>query len=113
MMSAPGMGQDPIRLINMLRLNGVEAYGSIFLLMPTPCPARDRENLVWLRYLWRRGFVRRRMVSTVDQVSELAASTHPHLFDGSPICFEVYRLDRRALPRIFARLEREAKTLVA
>lgn len=113
MRSVCSMGHDPIRLINMLKLNGVEAYGSVFILMPTPCSARDRENLVWLRYLWRHGFVRRRMVSTVDQVHELASNTHPHLFDESPICFEVYRLDRRALPRIFARLEREAKVLVA
>lgn len=113
MTSVYSMGHDPIRLINLLKLNGFEAYGSVFLLIPTPCPEDTREHVIWLRYLSRRGFIRRRMVSTVDQVRKLATDTHPHLFEGSPICFEVYRLDRRALPRIFAHLEREARSLIA
>lgn len=100
--------QNPLGLVEVLREYGSEEFGSYFLFLPSPRRAADQEAWAWIQCLRAHGLVRRRWLIQADHVSKLVRVTHPHLFEGSPICFEVYRIDQASLPKLFAKLERLA-----
>lgn len=96
--------RNPVRFINILRRYGRADYGSVFLYFPKPCRPDDAEAHAWLSMLKAMGAARRQWIAPADQVLVLLQHTHPHLFEPSPVCFEVYRLDQTCLDRIFSRL---------
>jgi hypothetical protein len=100
------MGTDfnPIALIGVLHRYSREDYGSIFLYLPRPRRAIDREAWAWLLMLRSMGAARKRWLVTTDHAEATLRKSHAHLFDPPPVCFETYRLHQPSLDRIFARL---------
>ena len=98
------MDYHPISLISMLQRYSREDYGTVFLYLPRPRRSVDADAWRWIRAWSSEGITRRRWLISADEAKGVLGSTHPHLFDPPPICFEAYMLNAASLDRIFARL---------
>ena len=89
---------NPLGLIDVLREHGVREFGSMYLYMPIPKLAKHQHAWAWLEMLDMKGLIKGEPWHIkADHVRDSVRESHPGLFEGSPIQFDVYRLDWRTL----------------
>lgn len=89
---------NPLGLIDVLREHGVREFGSMYLYMPIPKQAKHQHAWAWLEMLDAKGLIKGTPWHIkANHVKDTVRDSHPGLFHGEPIQFDVYRLDWQAL----------------
>lgn len=107
---APPSGRGPakangLELIDLLDRYTVEELGGLFLYAPRPEPAGVPRLQPWVLLLQARKVIKNDpWVVYPDAIRAKVRANYPHLFQGEPARFYIYRLDKEALSRLMASL---------
>lgn len=98
----------PLGLVEVMGSYCVDELGAIYFYVPKPRTQSHQAAWAWLEVLRivdvvRSGPYRHRANDLRDRLE----ATHPRLFDGNPIHFDIYRIDRDRLPELVDFLRRE------
>lgn len=92
----------PMGLVDVLRSHCVDELGSIYLYLPNPRTCSAQSAWAWLEAMRIVGAVRSGPYRIqADTRSERMKITHPDLYKDNPNNFEVYRIDRDRLTKLF------------
>lgn len=94
-----------LELIDLLDHYTAEEFGGLFLYVPTPEPAGKARLQPWILLLQARKVIKNDpWVVYPDAIRAKVRANYPHLLEGDPARFYIYRLDRNALTRLMASL---------
>ena len=94
----------PIEFIGILADFSVEEFGGRFMFLDWKRGAKDREARAWLEVLRSLGLVKGGPWRVhLDDIHQRTRESHPELFDGKLQVFEVYRIDKDAVDKLFSR----------
>jgi hypothetical protein len=113
---APPSGSEPdpeaepatahaLDFIDLLDRYAVEELGGLFLYVPKPEPQGQPRLQPWILLLQARNVIKNDpWVVYPDGIRAKVRQNYPHLMDGAPARFYIYRLDKEALSRLVASL---------
>jgi len=93
---------NPVGLVEIMSTYCVDELGSMYFYLPTPRTSSEQNAWAWLEALRIVGAVQAGpyRLSVSSRPDHLRA-THPKLFAGNPVQFEVYRINRERIPKLF------------
>jgi|GEM_PF-6995789 len=94
-----------LELIDLLDRYTVEEFGGLFLYAPVPEPVGRGRLQPWILLLQARKVIKNDpWVVYPDGIRAKVRANYPHLFQGDPARFYIYRLDKSALAKLMASL---------
>ncbi len=94
-----------LELVELLDRYTVEELGGLFLYAPKPEPAGQPRLQPWVLLLQARKVIKNEpWVVYPDGIRAKVRTNYPHLFEGEPGRFYIYRLDKEALAKLMASL---------
>ncbi len=102
---ARSLQANGLELIDLLDRYTAEEFGGLFLYVPTPEPAGKARLQPWILLLQARKVIKNEpWVVYPDAIRAKVRANYPHLLEGNPARFYIYRLDKGALTKLMASL---------
>ena len=102
---ARSLQANGLELIDLLDRYTAEEFGGLFLYVPTPEPAGKARLQPWILLLQARKVIKNDpWVVYPDAIRAKVRANYPHLLEGNPARFYIYRLDKGALAKLMASL---------